>query len=81
MHEAAPLKELELDADGVDNYASVVDLVPRADTPLLRAARARGVETVDGLEVLVHQGALSFERWTGRPAPLAVMRQAARYEH
>ena len=77
----AALKELELEADEVDTYASVVDLVPRADTPLLRAARARGVDTVDGLEVLVHQGALSFERWTGRPAPLAVMRQAARNEH
>jgi shikimate dehydrogenase len=32
---------------------------------------------VDGLEVLVRQGARSLERWTGRPAPLEVMRKAA----
>jgi shikimate dehydrogenase len=79
--DVASLKELELRADAVDTYASVVDLVPRVDTPLLRAARAWGAETVDGLEVLVHQGALSFERWTGRTAPLATMRQAARNEY
>jgi shikimate dehydrogenase len=75
------LKELELRADEMDTYASVVDLVPRPETPLLRAGRACGVETIDGLAVLVHQGALSFERWTGRPAPLAVMSQAAQDEH
>jgi shikimate 5-dehydrogenase len=39
------------------------------------------VNAVDGLEVLVHQGALSFTRWTGHPAPLAVMKQGARDEH
>jgi shikimate dehydrogenase len=33
---------------------------------------------VDGLEVLVRQGARSLERWTGRPAPLDAMRRAAR---
>jgi shikimate dehydrogenase len=33
---------------------------------------------VDGLEVLVRQGALSFERWTGREAPLEAMRAAVR---
>jgi shikimate dehydrogenase len=79
--DAATLKELELEADEVDTYASVVDLVPRPDTPLLRAARARGTAVVDGLEVLLHQGALSFERWTGHPAPLAVMRQASRRDN
>jgi shikimate dehydrogenase len=76
--DASALKELELQADELDIYASVVDLVPRPDSPLLRAARQRGAATVDGLEVLVHQGALSFERWTGRTAPLAVMSDAAR---
>ncbi|MEA2272020.1 MAG: shikimate dehydrogenase [Solirubrobacteraceae bacterium] len=79
--DAAALKELELRADEMDNYASVVDLVPRADTPLLRAARRSNVNAVDGLEVLVHQGAISFTRWTGHPAPLAVMKQGARNEH
>lgn len=57
--------------------AWVTDLVyaPR-DTALLAAARARGARTLDGLGMLLHQGALAFERWTGRPAPLSVMRAA-----
>ena len=59
------------------DFAIVADLVygPR-ETALIGAARAAGAETVDGREVLVRQGALSFERWTGRPAPLEVMRRA-----
>src|ERR687891_1847713 len=56
----------------------LVDLVYGAGpTPLSRWAAARGARTVDGLEVLVRQGARSFERWTGRPAPLEGMRAAA----
>jgi len=56
----------------------VVDLVySDGPTALLEWARAGGSRTVDGLEVLVRQGALSFERWTGREAPLEVMRMAA----
>jgi shikimate dehydrogenase len=47
-------------------------------TPLLAAARAQGVPTLDGLEVLVSQGALSFALWTGREPPIEVMRHAAR---
>jgi len=47
------------------------------DTPFLAAARAAGCPTEDGLGMLVGQAALSFERWTGRQAPLDVMRQAA----
>lgn len=56
---------------------AVLDLVyaPR-QTPLLRTAAAAGCKTIEGLRVLVHQGALSLECWTGRPAPLAVMNQA-----
>jgi shikimate dehydrogenase len=60
----------------------VVDLAYRADgspTELVRAARERGCEVVvDGLDVLVAQGAASFERWTGVPAPVEVMRRAVR---
>jgi len=48
-----------------------------AETPLLRAARARGVAAVNGLGMLVHQAALAFEAFTGQPAPLDVMRAAA----
>ncbi len=54
--------------------ASVVDLVykPRETTVLMRA-RARGLHCVDGLGMLLHQGALAFELWTGRTAPFEVM--------
>ena len=45
---------------------------------ILAWAEAGGAELVSGLEVLVRQGALSFERWTGRSAPLDAMRRAAR---
>ena len=61
-------------------HQQVVDLAYRADgvdTALVSAARAAGCErVVDGLEVLVRQGAASFERWTGIQAPIDVMRAA-----
>ena len=61
----------------------VVDLAYRGDgsaTPLIEAAAARGARAVDGLEVLVGQGILAFELFTGVPAPVDVMRAAARGE-
>ncbi len=56
---------------------TVMDIVyhPRR-TPLLLAARASGARTVDGLQMLLHQGALAFTLWTGREAPSGVMRRA-----
>jgi len=45
-------------------------------TPLLLAATAAGARGSDGLSMLLHQGALSFEIWFGRTAPLEVMREA-----
>ncbi len=76
----AALNQLGLTHDLVARYSYVVDLVYRADgpTPLLRVARERGVPVLDGLDVLVAQGALSLELWTGRKAPIAIMREAAR---
>jgi shikimate dehydrogenase len=47
-------------------------------TELLRAAATAGATVVDGLEILVQQGARSLEIWTSRPAPLDTMRTAAR---
>jgi len=47
-----------------------------AGTPLLEEARRCGVPSTDGLGMLVHQGAASFEIWTGRSAPVDVMKQA-----
>jgi shikimate dehydrogenase len=56
----------------------VVDLVyGDAPTPLVGWAERGGGQVVGGLEVLVRQGALSLGLWTGREAPLAVMRRAA----
>jgi shikimate dehydrogenase len=54
---------------------TLVDL-PYPDTATAEAAREAGATVVGGLEVLVAQGAASFERWTGVPAPLDVMRRA-----
>jgi shikimate dehydrogenase len=75
-------KELPLSADYLHERQVIVDLVYRdGGTPLVRAARARGLCSVDGFDVLVHQGAASFELWTGRPAPLEAMRDGARQRH
>ncbi|OIP37172.1 shikimate dehydrogenase [Candidatus Desantisbacteria bacterium CG2_30_40_21] len=44
------------------------------ETLLLQAAKARGARVMNGLGMLIHQGALAFEIWTGCPAPVEVMR-------
>jgi shikimate dehydrogenase len=72
-------KELPISAEGIHDYGWVIDLVYSAGgTAIVTAALAAGLTAVDGLEILVRQGALSFERWTGREAPLEAMRQGAR---
>jgi len=54
---------------------TLVDL-PYPRTATAQAAAAAGARVLDGLEVLVAQGAASFELWTGVPAPVDVMRRA-----
>lgn len=54
---------------------TLVDL-PYPETATAKAARERGAQVVDGLEVLVAQGAAAFELWTGMPAPVEAMRVA-----
>jgi shikimate dehydrogenase len=73
------LDGLPVSAAELTAFGCVVDLV-YADSPtaLVRAASERGVRAVDGLELLVRQGALSFELFTGQSASLEVMRGAAR---
>jgi shikimate 5-dehydrogenase len=54
---------------------TLIDL-PYPRTATAEAAAAAGARVLDGLEVLVAQGAASFELWTGQPAPVDVMRAA-----
>jgi shikimate dehydrogenase len=76
----ADLKALHLDADSLDERHQVVDLAYGSDeTELVRVAKARGATVVDGLEVLVRQGAASLRIWTGMDPPIETMRQAARF--
>lgn len=85
LHDADPAATfgaLPLDATDLARYPTVVDLVYRpGGTPLLHAAGEAGARTVDGLAILVAQGARSLERWTGRPAPRATMDAAVRAEN
>jgi shikimate dehydrogenase len=73
------LKSLPIRADSLDETHQLVDLAyGSAETELARAARAHGATVVDGLEVLVRQGAASLRIWTGQDPPIETMRRAAR---
>jgi shikimate dehydrogenase len=57
---------------------TVMDIVYNpVETKLAKDAKAAGARVISGVEMLIHQGAASFEIWTGRPAPVEVMRKAA----
>jgi shikimate dehydrogenase len=74
-----PFAELPLAAGGFSAEQTVVDMVYGGETTeLLKAAGAAGASIVDGIEILVQQGALSLEIWTGCKPPLETMRAAAR---
>jgi shikimate dehydrogenase len=76
---ARGLKGLPLDADSITEEHIVVDLVYGSrPTPLAEIAASKGASVVDGLEILVHQGAASLRIWTGREPPIEAMRAAAR---
>lgn len=67
----------ELPLAGIGPEHAVVDVVYRpGGTTWLAKAAARGARTVDGLGMLLHQGADAFEQWTDHTAPVAVMRAA-----
>jgi shikimate dehydrogenase len=73
------LKALHIDADSLNTTHVVVDLVyGAAETQLAAVARTHGASVVDGLEILVRQGAASLRLWTGLEAPVETMRRAAR---
>jgi shikimate dehydrogenase len=68
--EEMPIRPAALPRDG-----AVIDLVyVTGGTPLVRKARSLGLRTADGWEILLAQGARSFEMWTGQPAPVSAMR-------
>jgi shikimate dehydrogenase len=75
----AEFKALPVGADELAMCECVVDFAYGAgETSLVRSARSLGVPAIDGLDLLVGQGALSFERFTALPAPVEAMRAAAR---
>jgi shikimate dehydrogenase len=74
-----PFESLPLAADRFVAGQVVIDMVyGSGPTRLLQAAAAAGADVVDGIEILVQQGALSLAIWTGREAPIEAMRAAAR---
>jgi shikimate dehydrogenase len=74
-----PFEQLPIEPEQLAPETTLVDLVyGGSETRLVGEARSRGAVTVDGLEVLVRQGAESLRIWTGLEPPLDVMREAAR---
>lgn len=69
--------EIPIDASSIEARHIVVDLIyhPEA-TPLVRSARENGAKAFNGMGMLLHQAALSFEIWTGVVAPIDAMRAA-----
>lgn len=68
-----------VDLSGASRSMLVSDAVPNPpETGLLREARKLGLPVLDGLSMLVHQGAIGFRMWTGREAPVSVMKEALR---
>jgi shikimate dehydrogenase len=72
---------LDLNQFAIDRADGVYDMVYRpAETPLLCEARRAGCRASNGLGMLLYQGAAALELWSGRPAPVAVMREALQRE-
>jgi shikimate dehydrogenase len=79
MKDEDPFEHLPLDPGRLNPTVAVVDLVyAGSESRLIEEARARGAAGIDGLEILVRQGAESLRIWTGMDPPLDVMREAAR---
>jgi shikimate dehydrogenase len=74
LEDASPLDEKQF---SLKQTRAVYDMIYRpAETKLLAAAKNAGCKTANGLGMLLHQGAKAFEIWTGKIAPLDVMRRA-----
>jgi shikimate dehydrogenase len=71
----------DIDYAGIGPGMLVCDVVPNPPrSAFLREAEARGARTLDGLGMLVNQGAIGFKLWTGREAPIRAMREALAQE-
>jgi len=69
--------KLLIDVNALPITALVMDMTFNPPlTPLLRTARAHGCQVLNGLSMLLYQGALAFELWTGCPAPIEIMQKA-----
>ena len=78
MSDEDPFEHLPLDPDRLNAEVVLVDLVyAGSESRLISEARTRRATAVDGLEILVRQGAESLRIWTGMDPPLDVMREAA----
>jgi shikimate dehydrogenase len=75
---APEIEKIPLPPDNLSHYQVVMDVIytPR-HTRLLREAAARNCRIIDGFQMFVYQGAHQFELFTGQPAPVEIMRQAA----
>ena len=78
MADEDPFEHLPLDPERFDADIVLVDLVyAGSESRLVAEARSRSAHAIDGLEILVRQGAESLRIWTGMDPPLDVMREAA----
>jgi shikimate dehydrogenase len=72
--DALPLETMRF---GLSRCGAVYDMIYRpAETPLLKAAKAAGCRVANGIGMLLYQGAAALEIWSGKPAPVDVMRRA-----
>jgi shikimate dehydrogenase len=66
-----------MNMDSIRGDLLVCDVIPNPPrTAFLGATSAAGAQTLDGLGMLVYQGAIAFQMWTGVDAPVSVMRRA-----
>lgn len=71
------ISETPVAAEGLKNFPIVMDIVySPVQTRLLQEAQQAGCRIIDGTAMLLHQGAAQFEAWTGKKAPIDVMRRA-----
>lgn len=67
----------DINYNTIQSGMTVCDVIPNPPrTPFLKEAEQRGAKTLDGLGMLVYQGAIGFKMWTGLDAPIAPMRKA-----